>query len=283
MNKFFVIAALGTTPELRHTPSGTAVLDLLLAGERHIVGHDGQERRLPFYIRAEAMGKIAENLNERNYQQGDVLLIDGTAEYAEWNDRNIENAKATTVRLKPIGTVRKLEGAFQVTQDNGNNTRLMGGVNRVELVGNLAADVEVNDTPNGSVATLRLAVNEKYKTREGQMVEKTHWFRVSVWREQAEAMRGVKKGTAVYVQGALSDDDWKDDQGRDRRSKIIEAESVAVVAPFSGSARPQSQPARAPTRSAQNGPARPTQQQRAPSPQGVTGPDLPPEEQDLPF
>lgn len=282
MNKFFVIAALGANPELRFTPSGTAVLELLLAGERHIVGNDGKARTLPFYIRSEALGKMAENLNERGYQQGDVLLIDGTAEYAEWNDRNIEGAKASTIRLKPIGTVRKLEGDFQVTQDSGGNTRLMGGVNRVQLVGNLAADVEVKDTTSGPVATLRLAVNEKYKTREGQPMEKTHWFRVSVWREQAEAMRGQKKGAAVYVEGALNDDEWKDDQGRDRKSKIIEAESVAVIAAFSGTARPQGQPASAPTRSAQSSPARPTQQ-RAPSPQASTGMDLPPEAEDLPF
>ncbi|KQR35153.1 single-stranded DNA-binding protein [Deinococcus sp. Leaf326] len=289
MNKFLVIAALGTTPELRHTPTGMAVLEILLAGERHIVGHDGTPRTLPFYIRSEALGDTAKQLDSRQYKQGDVLLIEGSAEYDEWNSRTVEGAKDTTVRLKPTGYVRKLDGDFQFTQDGGGFTRLMGGTNQLQLLGNLVADVEVNDTTSGPAATLRLAVNERYTTRDGQSKEKTHWFRVSVWREQAEAMRGLTKGTAIYVEGALSDEKWTDREGHERKGKTIEAQVVYAIAPFSGAARTQGQPARTQGQPASTTPRpapsrapRAATHERAPTPQ-VGGADLPPEEADLPF
>jgi single-strand DNA-binding protein len=142
--------------------------------------------------------------------------------------------------------------------------------------------VEVTKTTSGPAATLRLAVNEKYTTREGEPREKTHWFRVSVWREQADAMRGLTKGTAIYVEGALSEEKWKDRQGNERKGKIIEAQVVYAIAPFSGPARTQGQPASATPRPAPSRAPRAATHERAPTSQ-VGGVDLPPEEADLPF
>ena len=62
------------------------------------------------------------------------------------------------------------------------------GVNKVILIGNLGQDPETRYTPNGNaVVNLNLATDESYKDRQtGQMVPKTEWHRIVLWRRLAE-------------------------------------------------------------------------------------------------
>ena len=66
MNHVYLIGALARDPELRYTPSGTAVFEATIAGEDHIIGNDGRERKLPWYHRVSILGKPAEWQAERN-------------------------------------------------------------------------------------------------------------------------------------------------------------------------------------------------------------------------
>lgn len=225
MNKFIVIAALAQAITTRPAGSTTAA-EFTLAGERHITDHTGKRRNIPFYIRAEALGKAAESIAGRGYQAGDLLAVEGVAEYSEWPK---EGQKQSTVRLKVTGSMRKITG-LQTTQDAGGNTRALGGLNRVTLIGNLAADVDVRMTEAGdAVANIRLAVNEKYTTRAGEPMEKVHWFNVTLWREQAEAVRGLHKGDSVFIEGSLGEETYTDKEGHERRSKVVEAELAYPV------------------------------------------------------
>ena len=61
------------------------------------------------------------------------------------------------------------------------------GVNRVTLIGNLGQDPELRFTQNGTaVCNLRLATNESYKDKEGELVEKTEWHSIVTWGRLAE-------------------------------------------------------------------------------------------------
>ncbi|MPY67984.1 single-stranded DNA-binding protein [Deinococcus sp. SDU3-2] len=53
---------------------------------------------------------------------------------------------------------------------------------------------------------------------------------VTVWREQVEAVENLKKGDAVFAQGALIDKSWTDDSGNKRRQKKGEASLVVALA-----------------------------------------------------
>ena len=58
----------------------------------------------------------------------------------------------------------------------------MASLNKVMLIGNLGADPEVRSTGSGqTVATLRLATNERWLDKSGQKTERTEWHRVIVW------------------------------------------------------------------------------------------------------
>lgn len=228
MNKFLLIAALAQPTQFRDA-KGTPVAELQLAGERHIVDHQGKARNLPFYVRAEGMGKIADNIQERGYEPGDVLLIEGVADYSEWPDRERPDVKQSTVKMKITGAIRKLDG-FQTTLDAGGNHKALGGMNRVTVIGNLGADVDIRYTEAGDpVTSVRLAVNEKFTKRDGTKGERVHWFTVTLWRDQALAVQGLKKGASLFVEGALSDEKFTDKEGHERRAKVIEGSCAYPV------------------------------------------------------
>lgn len=80
---------------------------------------------------------------------------------------------------------------------------------KVILVGNLGRDPEMRYTPSGqSVTNMSVAVNRKYTNSNGDTVEETVWFRVSVWGRQAEACNQyLSSGRSVLVEGRLIPDD----------------------------------------------------------------------------
>ncbi len=77
------------------------------------------------------------------------------------------------------------------------------------FVGNLGRDPEMRYTPGGQAVTnLSVATNRRYTKSDGEQVEETTWFRVSVWGRQAETVNQyLRKGRRVLVEGRLVPDD----------------------------------------------------------------------------
>lgn len=92
----------------------------------------------------------------------------------------------------------------------------MAGVNRVILVGNLGQDPEVRYLPNGgAVANLSVGVSEQWKDKNtGEKKQKTEWCRVVLFGKLAEvAGEYLRKGSQVYIEGALQTRKWTDQAG----------------------------------------------------------------------
>ena len=81
--------------------------------------------------------------------------------------------------------------------------------NRVILAGNLGRDPEMRYTPSGQpVANLSVATNEKWPDKDGNNQERTVWWRVSVWGNQAETCNQyLGKGRQVLIEGRMNCDD----------------------------------------------------------------------------
>ncbi len=79
---------------------------------------------------------------------------------------------------------------------------------KIVLVGNLGKDPEMRYTPSGqAVTSFNVATNRRYRGSDGELVEETCWFRVSVWGKQAETTNQyLKKGRQVLVEGRLTPD-----------------------------------------------------------------------------
>ena len=101
------------------------------------------------------------------------------------------------------------------------------GMNRVQLIGRLGADVTVNHlTSGGRVANMSIATDESYIDRNGtgERVDKTEWHRVVTFQDGLIDMleRNAKKGRLVHAEGKLQTRRWsKPGEDSDRFSTEI--------------------------------------------------------------
>lgn len=110
---------------------------------------------------------------------------------------------------------------------------MAGSVNKVIIVGNLGAEPEIKQMPNGGrIARLNIATSESWKDKNsGERQERTEWHRVSIYNDNLVGIceRFLHKGSKVYLEGQLETRKWQDkDTGQDRYSTEI------ALRPFRG-------------------------------------------------
>ena len=108
----------------------------------------------------------------------------------------------------------------------------MAGVNLVIILGNLGNDPEVRYMPNGEpVANISIATSETWNDKNtGEKREKTEWHRVTAYRRTAEIIgQYTRKGSKLYVEGKLQTRKWTDNNGVDRYTTEIIADSVQLL------------------------------------------------------
>ena len=102
---------------------------------------------------------------------------------------------------------------------------MAGSVNKVILIGNLGADPEIRRTQDGRpIANLRVATSDTWRDKNtGERREKTEWHRVVIFNEGLcrIAEQYLKKGSKVYLEGALQTRKWQDKEGQDRYSTEV--------------------------------------------------------------
>lgn len=94
--------------------------------------------------------------------------------------------------------------------------------NKVYLMGNLTRDPESRVTPGGvTISKLGLAVNRRYRTRDGEQREETTFVDIDAFGAQAETIQKYcSKGSALFVEGRLRLDQWQDKTSGENRSKL---------------------------------------------------------------
>jgi single-strand DNA-binding protein len=102
---------------------------------------------------------------------------------------------------------------------------MAGSVNKVILIGNLGRDPEIRTLGSGDrVANLRIATSETWRDRQtGERKEKTEWHQVVIFNENIVkvAESYLKKGSTVYVEGALQTRKYTDQSGAEKYSTEI--------------------------------------------------------------
>lgn len=103
-------------------------------------------------------------------------------------------------------------------------------MNKVIIIGNLAADPKLRATASGiSVCSFTLAVNRP-KNANGESI--ADFIPVVVWREPGEACgKYLKKGSKAAVCGALQIRTYADKEGIKRAIAEIYAERVEFLSP----------------------------------------------------
>ncbi len=102
---------------------------------------------------------------------------------------------------------------------------MAGSVNKVILIGNLGKDPEIRTLGSGDrVANLRIATTETWRDKaSGERKEKTEWHSVVIFNDNIVKVveQYVKKGSSVYIEGALQTRKWTDKDGQERYSTEI--------------------------------------------------------------
>ncbi|HKF72971.1 MAG TPA: single-stranded DNA-binding protein [Stellaceae bacterium] len=97
---------------------------------------------------------------------------------------------------------------------------MAGSVNKVILVGNVGRDPEIRSTQDGTrVANLSLATSENWRDKNtGERKERTEWHRVVIFNERLVDVveKYVKKGSKLYLEGALQTRKWTDNTGAEK-------------------------------------------------------------------
>lgn len=109
------------------------------------------------------------------------------------------------------------------------------GVNKVILIGSLGNDPESRSFPDGSsVTNISIATSESWKEKQtGQQQERTEWHRV-VLRDRGNFRLGqiaaqyLKKGSKVYIEGALKTRSYDKDGQKHYVTEII-AEQMQIL------------------------------------------------------
>jgi len=117
------------------------------------------------------------------------------------------------------------------TQQHTTQEDVMATVNRVILMGNLTRTPELRHTHSGTaVSDLGLAVNDTYRDKSGELVERTCFADIVVWGRQAEACCSyLHKGRPVVVEGRLQLDQWQTDTGEKRSRLRVCADRVIFL------------------------------------------------------
>jgi single-strand DNA-binding protein len=103
--------------------------------------------------------------------------------------------------------------------------------NKIIVVGNLGRDPELRYTPQGvAVCSFSMATNEKRRDKAGDLQDITTWFKVTLWRQQAEnAAKYLTKGSPVYIEGRLRIEEWTDRDNNNRYTLDVLATDMQFI------------------------------------------------------
>lgn len=91
---------------------------------------------------------------------------------------------------------------------------------KITIIGNVGNDATIKDTNGNKFASFSIAVNEGYKNKEGQKVEKTTWVNCILNNAAHGAIPYIKKGGKIYVEGNLSVRKYKLDGSAETQIQI---------------------------------------------------------------
>jgi single-strand DNA-binding protein len=107
----------------------------------------------------------------------------------------------------------------------------MRSLNKVTLIGNATKDPELRYTPQGTaVCTFSVATNREWTDSAGQKKEEATFHRIVVWSKLAEIIsQYLKKSSKVYLEGRISNRQWKDPQGETHYATEIVADEIILL------------------------------------------------------
>ena len=104
-------------------------------------------------------------------------------------------------------------------------------VNRVFLAGNLTRDPVLRTVGSGNeVANLGLALNRRYRTRDGEQRDETTFVDCEAWGKTAQLIgQYLMKGSPAMIEGRLKLDQWQDEHGQNRNRLRVVIDRISFL------------------------------------------------------
>lgn len=125
---------------------------------------------------------------------------------------------------------------------------MAGSLNKASILGNVVKDPEIRSTQTGAkIGNIVVATSERWKDKaSGEQKEKSEFHKISVFNPHLVGIieTHVKKGSRVYLEGAIQTRKWVDQGGNDRFStEIVMPQYGGVLLLLSDRGEPSSAPA----------------------------------------
>ena len=113
-NRVMLMGNLTKNPELKYTPSGTAVTDIGLAFSESFKNKEGEKVEKTCFVDVNIWGRQAETVSEY-LKKGSPVFIEGRLQYDQWENQEGEKRSKLRVRAERVQFLSS--GA-----SNGNNS-----------------------------------------------------------------------------------------------------------------------------------------------------------------
>ena len=116
----------------------------------------------------------------------------------------------------------------------------MASLNQCNFIGRVGRDPETRYSSSGDAITnITLAVDDSYKNKSGDKVEKCEWVNVTFYRKLAEiAGEYLVKGSLVFISGKIETRKYTDKNGMEKYSTSIIANSMQMLGSKQGNSEP---------------------------------------------
>ena len=107
----------------------------------------------------------------------------------------------------------------------------MANLNKVMIIGNLTRDIELSYTQSQTaIASFGMATNRKYKKKDGEQCEEVCFVDCVAFGATAETLnKYVSKGDPLFIEGRLTFDSWKAQDGSKRNKLKVTVENFQFL------------------------------------------------------
>ena len=239
LNKVMLIGNLTESPQMRQTPSGTNVVDLnLRVIAKFTRDDDGSLQNSTSFHTVVLWARMAE-VADQYLKAGSQVYISGRLKTEEWEGEDGKKRRKTKVIAEELILLDSRNALPPLPQES----KVGGGLCRAEILGNVARDLELRQTPNGvNVCNFGVATNRKWRGADENLNEETEFHNIVVWGDLAvETADKIKKGHKVFLAGRISNRGWETPEGEKRRTTEIVADEVLQLGFFDESAISQNE------------------------------------------
>jgi single-strand DNA-binding protein len=117
-------------------------------------------------------------------------------------------------------------------------------MNKITLIGNVGKSPEMQYLADGKAVTkFSLAVNRRFKNKQGEKCEETTWFNCVAWEGIGETINQyVEKGNKIAISGRMVCRRYTDKDNVERDSWNVQVDEMELLTPKPNSTNKDSTP-----------------------------------------